>query len=127
MLKNFWRVKPYPLGVCTSKSGAKKESGQPVKRVDRSPKSEDLVCLKNAKDTEPKASTSGMCHDVKANNGYDSFFNNSLSSLTASADFSSATFSSAVRVISMISSTPFAPNFTGTPMKRSLNPYSPSR
>jgi hypothetical protein len=48
-------------------------------------------------------------------------------SLTDAADFCSAAFSSAVSLIWMISSTPFAPSLTGTPTKWPLIPYSPSR
>ncbi len=49
------------------------------------------------------------------------------SSRTEAADFSSAAFSSAVSLISMICSTPRAPSFTGTPTYNPLMPYSPSR
>ena len=49
----------------------------------------------------------------------------SLTDLTASADFCRAAISSGESLNSMICSTPFLPSFTGTPTKRSLNPYSP--
>jgi hypothetical protein len=50
-----------------SNPGAKKESGQPVKWADRSPKNKNVVCQKCAPGTEPKAFSSGMCHDAKTN------------------------------------------------------------
>ncbi len=49
------------------------------------------------------------------------------SSRTEAADLSSAAFSSAVSLISMICSMPRAPSFTGTPTNRPVMPYSPSR
>src|SRR5712692_6531889 len=49
------------------------------------------------------------------------------SSRTDAADFCSAAFSSALSLISMIFSMPFAPSFTGTPTNNPLIPYSPSR
>ena len=49
------------------------------------------------------------------------------SSRTEAADLSSAAFSSAVSLISMICSIPRAPSFTGTPTNRPVMPYSPSR
>src|SRR5262249_5152455 len=51
----------------------------------------------------------------------------STNSCTAAADFCKAARSSVVRLIWMISSMPFTPNFIGTPTKRPLTPYSPSR
>src|SRR6267142_6195444 len=48
-------------------------------------------------------------------------------SRTEATDFSSAAFSSAVSLISIICSTPRAPSFTGTPTYNPLIPYSPSR
>ncbi len=56
-----------------------------------------------------------------------SFFRIPFNSSTAAADFMRAARSSSVRVISITSSMPEAPSFTGTPMKRSLMPYSPWR
>ena len=48
-------------------------------------------------------------------------------SFTAAALLSSPAFSSAVSLISMICSIPFAPSFTGTPTYRPLIPYSPCK
>jgi hypothetical protein len=48
------------------------------------------------------------------------FFRTPFNSSTAAADLSNAAFSASVNLISMISSTPPAPSFTGTPMKSSL-------
>jgi len=47
--------------------------------------------------------------------------------VTDAADFFSAASSSAVSLIWMICSMPFAPSFTGTPQNSPLIPYSPSR
>jgi hypothetical protein len=46
---------------------------------------------------------------------------------TLSTDFASIAFSSSERSSSTTFSTPFAPMTTGTPRKRSLTPYWPSR